>query len=240
MAKIFDYFDGRYREAILRKPSSDDGPVITISRLTGCDGREVADNLVSELNERDEAARWKWIDKDIIYKIARELNTEAERVENFYKGYELSDLSEMIMAFSGSYISDQRVKKAVRDVVLSICKEGYVVLVGRGGVSIARDVTDALHVKISAPFYWRVQNVMKKKEMDIETAEKYVIETDEKRHNTILSFLDKKPQNLESLFDATINRGSFTIKDTADLIVGLYEKKVIKQILERKRHRASF
>ena len=99
MAKIFDYFDGRYRETILSKPSSEDGPVITISRLTGCDGREVADTLVRELNERDEAARWRWIDKDIIYTIARELNTDAERVENFYKGNELSDFSEMIMAF---------------------------------------------------------------------------------------------------------------------------------------------
>ena len=240
MAKIFDYFDGRYRETILSKPSSEDGPVITISRLTGCDGREVADTLVRELNERDEAARWRWIDKDIIYTIARELNTDAERVENFYKGNELSDFSEMIMAFSGSFVSDHRVKKAVRDVVLSICKEGYVVLVGRGGVSIAKDVKDALHIKLSGPFYYRVQNVMKKKEMDIETAEKYVIETDEKRHNTILSFLDKKPHNLEYLFDATINRESFSIKETSDLITWMYEKKVFKQIAERKRLRGSF
>lgn len=240
MAKIFDYFDGRYREKILSKPSSEDGPVITISRLTGCDGREVADTLVNELNNMDQSQRWRWIDKDIIYKIAKELNTEAERVENFYKGYELSDLSEMIMAFSGSFVSDLRVKKAVRDVVLSICKEGHMVLVGRGGVSIAKDVRDALHIKLSAPFYWRVQNVMKKKELDIEAAEKYVIETDEKRFNTIQSFLEKKALNMESLFDATINRGSFTIKETADFIVSMYERKVVKQILERKRQRFSY
>jgi cytidylate kinase len=234
MAKIFDYFDGRYRESVLRKPSSEDGPVITISRLTGCDGREVAGNLVTELNKRDPRNRWRWIDKDIIYAIAKELNTDAERVENFYKGYELSDLSEMIMAFSGGYVSDLSVKKAIREVVMSICKEGYAVLVGRGGVSIAKDIADALHIRIVAPFYWRVQNVMKKREMDIETAEQYVIDTDQKRFNLINSFLDKKPVNHESLFDATVNRSSFTISETADLIVSMYEKKINRQILERK------
>ncbi|MFO7621336.1 MAG: cytidylate kinase-like family protein [Bacteroidales bacterium] len=235
MAKIFDYFDGRYRESVLSKPSAEDGPVITISRLTGCDGREVADNLVAELNKRDPQGRWRWIDKDIIYAIARELNTDAERVEHFYKGYELSDLSEMIMAFSGGFVSDLRVKKAIREIVMSICKEGYAVLVGRGGVSIAKDIADALHIRIVAPFYWRVQNVMKKREMGIETAEQYVIDTDQKRHNLINAFLDKKSVNHESLFDAMVNRGSFTISETADLIVSMYEKKIIRQILERKK-----
>ena len=42
MEKFFDYFDGRYRESILNKPPADDGPVITLSRLTGCDARQVA------------------------------------------------------------------------------------------------------------------------------------------------------------------------------------------------------
>jgi len=235
MAKFFDYFDGRYRESILSKPPTEDGPVITISRLTGCDAREVAETVVNGLNSKYGNTRWKWVDKDIIYAIARELNTNAERVENFYKGIELSNLSEMIMAFSGSFVSDLRIKKAIRDVVLSICKEGYVVLVGRGGVSIVKDITDALHIRLVAPFYWRVKNVMKKKEMDLETAEEYVVDTDEKRYNLIHSFLDKKPLNLDSLFDATINRRSFTIHETSDLIVSMYDKKINRQIAERKR-----
>ena len=35
--KIFDYFDTRYRADMLGKPTDQSGPVITISRLTGCD-----------------------------------------------------------------------------------------------------------------------------------------------------------------------------------------------------------
>ena len=141
----------------------------------------------------------------------------------------------MIMAFSGGFVSDLRVKKAIRDVVLSMCKEGYLILVGRGGVSIAHNIVDSLHIRLIAPFYWRVENVMKKKEMNMETAEKYVVDTDEKRFNLIQSFMDKKPLNIDYLFDASINRNSFSIEEIAELILSMYEKKVIKQIEKRKK-----
>jgi cytidylate kinase len=235
MEKFFDYFDSRYRESILRKPTHDDGPVITISRQTGCDARQVAENVVDNLNRKYGITKWKWVDKDIIYKIAAELNTDALRVENFYKGIELSNVSEMIMAFSGNFVSDLRVKKAIKDVVLSMCKEGFLVIVGRGGVSIAKDMVDSLHIRLVAPFYWRVENVMKKKSMDIETAEEFVVDNDEKRFNLIQTFLDKKSLNLDYLFDATVNRDAFTIKETAELITTMFEKKVCRQIAERKK-----
>jgi cytidylate kinase len=234
MEKFFDYFDGRYRESILKKAPVDDGPVITISRLTGCDARQVAAILADDLNHRFGTSKWKWVDKDIIYAIAKELNTGTERVENFYKGIELSNISEMIMAFSGGFVSDLRVKKAIRDVVLSICKEGHIILVGRGGVSIAHEIADAIHIRLIAPFYWRVENVMKKKNMKIETAEKFVLDTDEKRFNLIHSFLEKKPMNIDYLFDATINRKSFTLQEIADIILSMYEKKVCRQMSDRK------
>ncbi len=235
MEKFFDYFDGRYRESVLNKPPADDGPVITLSRLTGCDARQVAAAITEELNKRYNTNKWRWVDKDIIYAIARELNTNSLRVENFYKGIELSNLSEMIMAFSGGFVSDLSVKKAIREVVLTMCKEGHIILVGRAGVVLARGIPNALHIRLVAPFYWRVENVMRKKSMDMERAEEYIIDTDEKRFNLIQSFLDKKPLNLDYLFDATLNRGSFTIPEIADMILLMYDRKVCKLISERKK-----
>jgi cytidylate kinase len=240
MEKFFDYFDGRYRESVLNKPPDEDGPVITLSRMTGCDARQVASILVDDLNLKYDTSKWRWIDKDIIYDIARELNTDTLRVENFYKGIELSNISEMIMAFSGGFVSDLRVKKAVRDVVLSLCKEGHIVLVGRGGVSIAHDIRDALHIRLIAPFYWRVENIIKRKGMNIEAAEKYVVDTDEKRFQLIQAFLDKKPLNIDYLFDATINSSSFSAGEVSNLILAMFDKKVEKQIAKRKKLRKVF
>ncbi len=240
MEKFFNYFDERYRENVLRSPSANDGPVITISRLTGCDAREVASRTVENLNEIYGTTKWKWVDKDIIYSIARELNVDSQRIETFYEGIKLSNLSEMIMAFSGGFVSDLRVKKAIKDVVLSICKEGHVVIVGRGGVSIGHEIRDSLHVRLIAPLNWRINNVMKKKNFDKETTEKYINETDVKRADLIQTFLDKKVKNIETLFDVTINRSSFNINDTAYLITEMYSKKVHQQMAERQKMKSFF
>ncbi|MCK7534555.1 MAG: cytidylate kinase-like family protein [Marinilabiliales bacterium] len=226
MNKIFDYFDTRYRAEMLGRPVDQTGPVITISRLTGCDGREVAAELVAQLNLRYKTNRWKWIDKDIIYHAAHELKTDTQRVETYYQGLGMTDFSQMIMAFSGSYVTDSSVKKAIREVVLSIARDGYAVIIGRGGVAITSGMANALHVRLMAPIYWRVQNVMKKKGMIIEKAEEYVIQTDEKRHKLIVDFLDKKTQSIDYLFDVTLNRSSFTLEQISSLIMTMYETKL--------------
>ena len=213
---------------MLGRPIDQTGPVITISRLTGCDGREVAAALVAQLNLRYNTTKWRWIDKDIIYHAAHELKTDTNRVETYYQGMTMNDMSEMIMAFSGRFVSDSSVKKAIREVVLSIAREGHAVIIGRGGVAITRDMTNALHIRLVAPLYWRVENVMKKKSMIIEKAEEYVIETDEKRNKMIVSFLDKKPQSLDYLFDSTLNRSSFSIDQLSALILEMYEAKLGK------------
>jgi cytidylate kinase len=235
MDRFFNYFDQRYRDSILSSHPASDGPVITISRQTGCDAREVALRVADRLNTRLETTKWRWVDKDIIYSIAKDLNIDYGRVESFYEGMKLNDLSEMIMAFSGGFVSDLRVKKAIKEVVLSICKEGNIVLVGRGGVSIARGIRDSLHVRIVAPFNWRMDNVMRKKNMTSEAAGKYIVETDAKRNDLIRVFLEKNFQDIDSLFDVTINRMLYSINDISDVIVSMFEKKVVGNLQEKKR-----
>ncbi len=224
--KIFDYFDTRYRAEMLGRPVDQTGPVITISRLTGCDGREVAAELVAQLNLRYNTNRWKWVDKDIIYHAAYELKTDAQRVETYYQGLGMTDISQMIMAFSGSFVTDSSVKKAIREVVHSIARDGYAVIIGRGGVAITHDMANALHVRLVAPLYWRVRNVMSKKGMIIEKAEEYTLQTDEKRHKLLIDFLEKKPLSIDHLFDVTFNRSSFSIEQISSMIMTMYESKL--------------
>lgn len=202
------------------------GPIITISRQTGCDAIATAKQLVQILNEKNKTNKWHWVDKQILTDAARKLKTDRPRVEHSLKGSEFSGLSEMIMAISGDYLSDMSIRKAVRDVVLSICNEGHAVLVGRGGVSIAGGIKNALHIRLVAPFYWRVENIIKKRQYGIEDAEEFVVDTDEKRYNIILNFLDKKPLNIDYLFDATINRSSYNVNQIAELIYYHYVNRI--------------
>lgn len=226
MSKFINYFDQRHKENSVSGQSGKCGPIITLSRQAGCDAISVAKNLVSLLNKKYKTEKWHWIDKEILLRTASELETGTQRVETYIKGHELSGLSEMIMSISGKHISDEKVRIALNEVVSSICNEGYVVLVGRGGVSLTRQVKMALHVRLVAPFYWRVDNIIKKRKLNIEDAEEFVVDTDEKRYNLILSFLEKKPLNLDYLFDVTINRNSYSISQIAEAVCVLFEKRI--------------
>jgi cytidylate kinase len=226
MEKYFNYFDTRYRENLTKGKSRQCGPIITISRQTGCDAFAVAKKLVKCLNKKYNTDKWHCIDKEILLAAANELETGSQRVKNFIKGKELSGFTEMIMSISGDSILDRKVKKTICEIVQSICKEGYVVLVGRGGVAITNNVKKALHVRLVAPFYWRVDNIIAREKMDIETAEEYVVDNDEKRYNIILNFLEKNPLNLDYLFDITVNRASFTVEQLSRTLCFLYEKRI--------------
>ncbi|MDZ7738423.1 MAG: cytidylate kinase family protein [Bacteroidales bacterium] len=226
MEKFFKYFDERYREDLLKSSSQQFGPLITISRQTGCDAVAVARKLVTCLNKEQKTSKWKWVDKEILLNTARKLDTGAHNIESYVKRDRLSGLSEMIMSVSGRYISDEKVKKTIRNVVLSICREGHVVMVGRGGVSLTGMVQDSLHVRLVAPFYWRVENIIRKRNLDIEAAEEFVVDADEKRYKLIINFLDKKPLNLDYLFDVTFNRSSFSVDQIARTLCVLYKNRM--------------
>ena len=108
-------------------------------------------------------------------------------------------------------------------------KKDLSLLVGRGGVSIAQEINDALHIRLIAPFYWRVENIMKKNNMGIDIAEEYVVDTDKNRFNLIHAFLDKKPLNIDYLFDATINRKSFSIQEISTLSYHCMRRKYVSR-----------
>ena len=76
---------------------------------------------------------------------------------------------------------------------------------------------------------------MRKKEMSKDIAQKFVIDTDEKRDDLIRTFMDKKVKNIESLFDVTLNRQTFSIPVIADLVVSMYSRKIMEEKAEREK-----
>jgi len=226
MDKLINYFDQRYEAEKADQGFKNCGPIITLSRQTGCDAVAIAAKLVDLLNKHYNTDKWHWVDKQILTEAAKVLKTDRSKVRSFLDGSQFTGLSEMIMAISGDYISNDKIRNVILKVVKTICSNGYAVLVGRGGVSISRGLEKAVHIRLQAPFYWRVENIIRKRKYDIETAEEFVVDTDEKRYNIILNFLEKKPLNLDYLFDTTINRSSYSIDQISELILESYLRRM--------------
>jgi cytidylate kinase len=219
---LFKYFENRYQEAskhLTLTPKF--GPVITISRQSGCEARKIGSLLISELNSQTKGSPWHCIDKEILEKSAKELNLSTSKIEHFYKGQEKSKFIDMFISFSKTHVNDLKIKNTIKEILLSLCRQGHIVLIGRAGAAIVKDQPNTLNIRLTAPFYWRIENIMKNKNSSLEESEEWAIETDENRHKLFYTFLEKQPGNLDYLFDATLNRKNYSIAQTVEIITHL-------------------
>lgn len=223
---LFKYFENRYNEANSKiKSPTKYGPIITISRQSGCEAKLISKILVEKLNAKSNKKAWRFVDKEILEQSAKELNLSESKIAHFYEGHESSSFIDMFVSFSKSFVNDIKIKNTIRDIVNTLCLQGPLILVGRAGAAILQDKKNTLNIRLTAPFYWRIDTIMKNRTCSIETAEEWAIDTDEKRHKLFYTFLEKQPCNLDYLFDATINRQHFSAEQSADIILHLAKLK---------------
>ena len=87
------------------------------------------------------------------------------------------------------YKSDRRIRNTVGRVIRNIGIEGNVIIVGRGGVAITRDIPRSLHINLDAPMEWRAMRVSTKHNLSLEEAEKYANDVDKKRKQFSYNFV---------------------------------------------------
>lgn len=229
---LIHYMKERFREddTVPLQKAKPAGPVITFSREAGCSANLIAEKLKDRLNkihaDRYENITWNIINKEIIEHSARELELHPSKIQHIFKGQRKSLIDEMVLSMSTKYYkSDWRIKKTISDVINSIARQGYVIIIGRAGVAITQNYPKALHLKFQAPLEWRIETISKKHQIPMVEAKKYVLETDKSRHNLLQDFnCDNTDCNF---FDACLNCRTMNPDDLVEVIVKLIEQKRI-------------
>ncbi len=200
------YLAEQYQKSIIKgkKP----GPVITISRDYGCSAKDVAEKLANKLNElkpkMDEKSAWTWINKEVFEGTAKALHLKTSRVLHVFDGEKKNFIEGIILSSAEKYYtSDQKIEKKIIEIVRSYAVQGYVIIIGLGSVSITRDIEKSIHIKLQAPFKWRVERMANKLSKSVEEISKCTKAIDKKRIALRESF--KTKSNMEELFDMTFN-----------------------------------
>jgi len=205
-------------------PYHDPGPVVTLSRETGCPGKRVAQLLQEELNKRKEKNDpnpWKWIGKEIFIEAAKELDLDPVNVKEIFN-HKSTIVEEIIRSQSKKYyVNERRVKKIIGDVIKSMANDGNVIVLGRGGVSLTRDIPKSIHVQIVAPIQWRLSVVMEKECMSERDALKYIRQTDRQREQYRNYYHGKG--NDYTTYDVKFNAMTFSIEEIVQSIIKMME-----------------
>jgi cytidylate kinase len=215
------------RERYLEReaPFHDPGPVITISRETGCPGKKIAQQLQDALNQinlkKGIRKEWKWVGKEVFDAAAKELELEPGSVKDIFK-HPRSVVDEILGAQSHKYyVNDRRVRKTIGEVIRSMANDGNIIILGRGGISVTRDITKSLHICIEAPLTWRVAIIMEKEGLSESDATKYVKEIDKQRQQFRDYFEGKG--NDYTWYDVRYNCMTLCVDEIVQNIVNLME-----------------
>ncbi|MDR1860160.1 MAG: cytidylate kinase-like family protein [Bacteroidales bacterium] len=203
------------------------GPVITISREVGCGGLEISRLLAEELSKNGAYRPWQVISKEILTHSAMELKVAPEKIERLLKSAGFTSFEEVLAAMSDKYYkSNKRIIRQVRTVIRNFATNGYGIILGRAGHIIAADIKNALHVRLVAPYSWRVNKVMERFRCDEKIAAKKIEDGEIERSNFKRFFADAKG---DERFDLCIDVSGFSPQSIAGLIAHAFEYKKLPQ-----------
>jgi cytidylate kinase len=154
-------------------------PAITVTRLFGSGGSEVARRVAETLG-------WRLVDGSIVDGIAKGLRatpTDVQAIDERAPSLaeRLADAlalggGEVVSASLGSPMppTEQRVAEVTREVIEKAVARGPVVVVGRGAQAYLAERTDVLHVHCYAPHEALVERTMKREGIGEDEADRMV------------------------------------------------------------------
>ncbi len=224
---LTEYLNKRLQEEKLKnKNFKKNGPVITVSRQVGCNGLKLAGKLAERLNEDVSGKKWKVLSKEIFHESAKELDLDPEKVRQTLKKSERYAFDEILKAFNKRrYTGERFIIKSVIDIVRSFSVEGFCIIVGRAGHVIAKDIRNALHIRLYAPCEYRIKTIMENNELTHEEARKFINKVESEREAFRKAIRDESVD--DDLFDIYINRATFKDEETIDIIECCIDKKHI-------------
>jgi len=197
-------------------------PFVTISRMYGSGGSEIAERVAKSLG-------WKLYDNDIVDAIAArsglpaaEVADREERgpslVERISGAFTLGTPEAMPAFVEGSVTTpDEEIVATTRAIIEEAVKKGPAVLVGRGAQCLLAERLDGLHVFCHAPTAALVQYAITKLAIPPAEAEKKVNEMNKHREQYVQRNWGRKwmsPLNYHLCVDTSY----FGLEGSADLI----------------------
>lgn len=220
------YLTEQYQRSIRSNRSP--GPVITISRKYGCNAKELASILSERLNlineENKQKSPWNWINKEIFEGTAKALNLRESRILHVFEGEKKGLVESIILSSSEKYYaSDTKIKKKIIEIVRSFAEQGHIIIIGLASAAICRDIKKSLHIRLEAPFDWRVQQSSKKRKRTIEEMAVYASSIDKKRDKFRDSFIQKI--DATEMFDLSFNCKTMDFNEIVETVVCILKKR---------------
>ncbi len=209
-------------------PGQREMSAITISRLYGSGGGEVAARLAQRLG-------WRLVDREVIVQVARELGVteeEAGEKDERVEGFISRALRSMLAVYPSGEDGvppelpdpDTAYHEALCRVIKSAADEGRVVIVGRGAHAVLASRHDVLRVFVTAPLPDRIAYVARREGLDERAAKERIQRKDADRRRYVQAHYHIAPGE-PAQYDLCVNTDVLSLDDAVDLVLLALERK---------------
>lgn len=193
-------------------------PFVTISREYGCCGYQVA-LKVTEIfnNEYNPEPLWAAYDKKLFEKMMADTGLSASLVDTLTNKAR-NKLTDLVQTMFSNFPPQVAVHKKLVEMIAMLAMNGNVVIVGRGGNKVTKDMSSGFHVRLIAPFEARVEKIEKTLNYSKLKATNLIKEKTKQREEYMKEFFKidlTDPHN----YDLVINDSTFSVENSARLII---------------------
>jgi cytidylate kinase len=191
-------------------------PCITIARDFGCQAYPLAEELVKRLNTLVAGDPWVVVGKEILDEVARLSGFSVEQIEKS------QDTPSVLKAIFSMFLDNSRAEETqvfthMRNVIREFAMRGNCVLVGRGGMFAAQDLPNCIHLRLVAPYDFRVKKIMKMHNMSEDEAKSFIELHQKQRDDFIKRFSAGRPED-PVYYNLVINNAYLEVDAIAELV----------------------
>lgn len=193
-------------------------PFITLSREYGVGAYELAEKIVQLINEKyTTTPEWAAYDRALLDRIIDDLGLSQSLAQTLTDNAR-NNLTDFLQTSFSNFPPQVAVFRKLVETIRTLAIAGNVVIVGRAGNIITRDMIKGFHVRIVSPLNSRAERISKLQNVSNKEAERLIAEKDSKRDGFIKEFV--KFNNADPLnYHLSVNLGYMSIDEAAAVIV---------------------
>jgi cytidylate kinase len=191
---------------------------ITISREAGCGASIVAEKLIEYLQEKGGASAvpWSVFDRNLVEKVLEDHHL-PKRLARFMPEDRITELADIMDELFGLHPPSWLFVRQTAETIFQLAQLGHVILIGRGGNLVTRNLPYAFHVRLVGSLRKRMERVQQFYYLQEKEALTFIRLTDRGRQRYIRKYFGKDindPLN----YHLVINTDLVAVEESARII----------------------
>lgn len=191
---------------------------VTLSRQTGSGAHAVAEELAKYLQSRGpkDPCPWTVFDRNLVQRILEEHHL-PERMARFLTEDRISEFQDTLDELFGLHPPSWTLVRQTAETILRLVELGRVIIVGRGGGIITRNLDYVFHVRLVGSLERRLEHVQEHYKLGKKEAEAFIRREDRGRQRYLKKYFGLEIDS-PLLYHAVINTDLVPYKAAARMI----------------------